>query len=282
MTTARAEPEEIDAATPRALIVSLFGLYARERAGWLSIATIVRLMGDLGVDEQATRSAVFRLKKRGWLEPQKEGRVAGYRASAEALAILEEGDDRIYGRRRATADEGWVLVVFSVPESERDKRHRLRSTLTRLGLGTIGPGTWVAPANLADAVLAALDRAGLRGFTDVFRAAHLSDADPRGTVAAWWDLEALEATYADYLRRFSGVAARWEADADPDEHRDRAFADYVPAITAWRRLPYLDPGLSLAALPEQWIGLRAEELFARFRTLLAEPAARYVRLVQES
>ncbi|GAA4881199.1 PaaX family transcriptional regulator C-terminal domain-containing protein [Actinomycetospora straminea] len=266
---------ESPSATPRALIVSLFGLYARDLGGWLSVATIVRLMADLGVDEQATRSAVFRLKKRGWLDAEKEGRTAGYRASPEALAILAEGDERIFGRRRATADDGWLLVVFSVPESERDKRHRLRTTLARLGLGTVGPGTWVAPGHLDEAVLGALDRGGLRQFTDVFRADHLSPAPPRDTIAAWWDLEALQTTYADYLRRFSAVA-----DHEPDEpDGPRAFADYVPAVTAWRRLPYLDPGLPLEALPEDWIGVRAEALFARFRERLAAPAAAHVRAV---
>lgn len=269
---------ETPSATPRALIVSLFGLYARELGGWLSVATIVRLMADLGVDEQATRSAVFRLKKRGWLDAEKDGRSAGYRASPEALAILAEGDERIFGRRRATADDGWLLVVFSVPESERDKRHQLRSTLARLGLGTVGPGTWVAPGHLDEAVLGALDRGGLRQFTDVFRADHLSSAPPRDTIAAWWDLDALQTTYADYLGRFSAVADRWPDEPDvPDEAR--AFADYVPAVTAWRRLPYLDPGLPLDALPEDWIGVRAEVLFARFREHLAAPAAAHVRAV---
>jgi phenylacetic acid degradation operon negative regulatory protein len=261
---------------PRALIVSLFGLYARALGGWLSVATIVRLMADLGVDEQSTRSAVFRLKRRGWLDAEKDGRTAGYRASSDALAILAEGDERIFGRRRATPDDGWVLVVFSVPEAERDKRHQLRTTLTRLGLGTIGPGTWVAPGHLGEAVLGALDRAGLRQFTDVFRATHLSGTSPRDTISAWWDLDALESTYADYLQRFAGVADRL-ADGPPDD--ERAFADYVPAVTAWRRLPYLDPGLPLEALPEDWIGLRAEALFVRFREHLAAPAAAHVRAV---
>ncbi|MCD2185765.1 PaaX family transcriptional regulator [Actinomycetospora soli] len=275
------EVREVESpAAPRALIVSLFGLYARELGGWMSVATIVRLMADLGVDEQATRSAVFRLKKRAWLDAEKDGRTAGYRASPEALAILAEGDERIFGRRRATADDGWLLVVFSVPESERDKRHQLRTTLTRLGLGTIGPGTWVAPGHLDDAVLGALDRAGLRQFTDVFRATHLSGTSARETIAAWWDLEALEGTYADYLQRFAAVADRLAEDPtdDPDDAA-QAFADYVPAITAWRRLPYLDPGLPLDALPEDWIGLRAEALFARFREHLAGPAAAHVRAV---
>jgi phenylacetic acid degradation operon negative regulatory protein len=167
-------------------------------------------------------------------------------------------------------------VAFSVPESARDQRHQLRTTLARLGLGTVGAGTWVAPGHLDEAVLGALDRGGLRRFTDVFRATHLSPSSPRDTVARWWDLDALESTYSDYLRRFSAVADRL-ADGPVDDAR--AFADYVPAVTAWRRLPYLDPGLPLEALPPDWIGLAAEELFARCREHLSAPAAAHVRAV---
>ena len=53
------------------------------------------------------------------------------RATAHALRFVH---------RRAMEEDGWVVLVFSVPESERDKRHVLRTTLTRLGFGTADPG----------------------------------------------------------------------------------------------------------------------------------------------
>ncbi|MDD7939105.1 PaaX family transcriptional regulator C-terminal domain-containing protein [Actinomycetospora lutea] len=260
---------------PRALIVTLYGLYGRERGGWMSIADLVALMSDLGVDQQAVRSSIFRLKKRGLLEAEKVGRAAGYRLSPDAEAILAEGDTRIFQRTRAAVGDGWLLVVFSVPEAERDKRHTLRTTLTRLGLGTVGPGTWVAPAHLEPAVVGALERVGLRGFADLFVGAHRGAESASETVAAWWDLRAMEKLYAEWLDRFAPVRARWRS-GEGDTGDAQAFVDWVGIVTAWRRLPYLDPGLPLESLPPDWTGVRAEDLVMELRELLAPLARRHV------
>ena len=48
--------------SPRHLILSLFGLYARDEANWLSVRSLITLMEDLDVDAAATRSSVSRLK----------------------------------------------------------------------------------------------------------------------------------------------------------------------------------------------------------------------------
>ena len=134
----------------RHLIITVYGLYARHDGGWLSVATLIRLLADLGIDEPAVRSAISRLKRRGILQSRRSGGAAGYQLSAEALAILREGDARIFRRGRATPADGWVLAVFSVPESERHRRHVLRSELTRLGFGMVAPGVWIVPAHPQD------------------------------------------------------------------------------------------------------------------------------------
>ena len=69
---------DVLAAQPRALIVTIYGLYARDTGGWLSIAAVIKLMAELGVDEPAVRSAISRLKLRGLLESRREGGAAGY------------------------------------------------------------------------------------------------------------------------------------------------------------------------------------------------------------
>ena len=102
------------AARPRALIVSVYGLYAREVGGWISVSSLIRLMSRLGVEEAAVRSSISRLKRRGILEAERVDGSAGYALSSEARQILDDGDRRIFERRRATLGEGWVLAVFSV------------------------------------------------------------------------------------------------------------------------------------------------------------------------
>jgi len=136
-------------AQPRALIVTICGLYAREAGGWLSVAALIRMMAELGVDEAAVRSAISRLKRRGVLEPRRRGGAAGYALSERGREILAEGDRRIFGRPRARLADGWLVAVFSVPESERGRRHALRSRLAWLGFGIVSAGVWIAPAHLA-------------------------------------------------------------------------------------------------------------------------------------
>jgi phenylacetic acid degradation operon negative regulatory protein len=263
---------------PRQLIVTLYGLYARERGGWLSIATVVRLMAALGVEEPAVRSSISRLKRRGLLDARRVDGVAGYALTEVAQEILAEGDARIFGRRRAEERDGWVLVVFSVPEAERDKRHQLRSQLSRLGFGTVAPGVWVAPGHLADETAEVLGRRGLTGYVELFRAAHLGPApsgmDP-GSLARWWDLDQLHARYADFLDRQRPIRDRVAASGGPDP--GEAFADYVRLLTDWRQLPYADPGLPLDRLPADWNGARAAEVFDELRGRLAEPAHEHAR-----
>jgi phenylacetic acid degradation operon negative regulatory protein len=254
---------------PRQLIVTLYGLYAREHGSWLSVAAVVRLMAALGIEEPAVRSSISRLKRRGLLDARRSDGVAGYALTEAAQEILADGDARIFGRRRAEESDGWLLVVFSVPESERDKRHQLRSQLTRLGFGTVAPGVWVAPGHLADEAADVLARRGLGGYVELFRGAHLGEV----LVARWWDLDQLHDRYAEFLDRQEPVRAGVAGDADPE----RAFADYVRLLTDWRRLAYADPGLPLALLPPDWNGVRAADLFGVLSDRLAGPAHGHAR-----
>ena len=261
--------------SPRHLILSLFGLYARDEANWLSVRSLIALMSDLDVDAAATRSSVSRLKKRGVLEPARSEAQAGYRLSASALAVLREGDARIWSRPRASVADGWLVVVFSVPEAERGKRHELRSLLTRLGFGTAAPGVWVAPGTAYDETLAALDRAGLTSYTELFRGAYLGSGPPEVRVGEWWDLPEIAALYDEFVADHASLT-RLRSPAPA-----RAFAAYVPMLTAWRRLPYLDPGIPLELLPRDWPGVRAGDLFADLDGRLREPAAKHAHTVIE-
>lgn len=263
---------------PRSLIVTLYGAYARETGGWLSVRLVVRLLAGLGVDEAAVRSSVSRLKRRGLLQQERRGDVVGYALSPSAREILAAGDRRIFRMDRAALADGWVLVVFSVPETERASRHVLRSQLAALGLGTVASGVWIGPARLADDVRHALERRDLSEYADVFTADHVAFGDPRERVAQWWDLPALERHHATYVQRWSPVLASWRRRRAVEPAA--AFCDYVGTLTDWRRLPYLDPGLPAEVLPPRWGGTRAAGVFFALRGLLEDAAHDHVQALQ--
>jgi phenylacetic acid degradation operon negative regulatory protein len=262
---------------PRSLIVTIYGLYARQAGGWISVASLIRLMAELDVDEPAVRSSISRLKRRGMLEAQRLDGAAGYGLSEQAREILAEGDHRIFRRPAARIEDGWLLAVFSVPESERQKRHMLRSRLAALGFGTAAAGVWVAPAHLYDDTRHTLERLGLTEYVDLFRSDYLAFGDLERVVSTWWDLDALRDLYDEFVRAHGPVLAAWRRRRRPDAAK--AFADYVRALTQWRHLPYLDPGLPAELLPRDWHGRQAADLFFAVQDLLAEAAAGHVHAV---
>jgi phenylacetic acid degradation operon negative regulatory protein len=263
----RVPPIEISE-PPRALIVTVYGLYARTSGGWLPVAGLVRMLAELGVDEAAVRSAISRLKRRGLLVADRREGVAGYALSSGALEILVEGDELIFNQRVPAMGEGWLLAVFSVPETERAKRHTLRSMLAGLGFGSAAPGVWIAPAHRYALTSAALQRGGLASYVDLFRAEYLAFGDIAQHARDWWDLDAIGADYRAFSSAYEQVRGT-----------DEPFAAWIRALTAWRRLPYRDPGLPAALLPPDWPGDRARGLLTELRSALAAPAeAEAVRL----
>ena len=70
--------------------------------------------------------------------------------------------------------------------------------------------------------------------------------------------------------------AAGEAVARRPPSPGEAFAAYVRMLTVWRRLRYLDPGLPLELLPPRWKGVAAAELFAELDRGAA-PAGRPAR-----
>jgi phenylacetic acid degradation operon negative regulatory protein len=263
---------------PRSLIVTIYGLYAREAGGWLSIAALIRLMESLGVDEPAVRSSISRLKRRGLLLAERLDGAAGYALSEGAQEILAEGDRRIFHRRVASLGDGWVLAVFSVPETERSRRHTLRSRLSWLGFGNVAPGVWIGPAHLAEETRDVLARLGLSRYVDLFTARAVDADNLAGDVARWWNLDRIRLAYVGYVQQWQSTAAAWQRRRRVDA--ERAFVDYVQSLTAWRRLPYLDPGLPAELLPPDWPAADAAEVFFALHDRLHGPAHEFVEQVR--
>ena len=270
----------------RSLILDVYGAYARPLSGWLAVADLVRLMGDLGQDHAAARSATSRMKKAGLLAADTRGGAAGYSLTPAALDLLRAGDARIFASTvvadtDADADPGsgtaWVLAVFSVPEHRREHRHQLRSVLGRLGFGQLAPGVWLAPARARVDAERALARADLTRYVTLFEGAIVGFAPAPALVARTWDLEALAGRHTAFCAEHAPPLATWRRRRQPTD-RD-AFVAYTSALADWRRLVYLDPGLPAGLLPPRWPGGRSRRLFDTIAGELGAPASRHVAAV---
>ncbi len=249
------------------LIVTVFGLY-RDLRGAIPIATLIRMLAELGVEPAGVRSSVSRLKRREILVSAQLDGAAGYTLAPQLGEVFDEGDRRIFGRHAESSDE-WLLATFTVPETQRNLRHRIRILLGRWGFGSVAPGLWIAPTGVAAAVQTRLAREGLDSYVEFFTARYSDTQKLKAKVAHWWDLDSLDRQYCSFVQRHAQQAA------GPALSAVEAFTQYIPLVTEWRQLPYLDPGLPGALLPDAWYGRPAEDLFMQLHQRWSGPSRQH-------
>lgn len=271
------------------LIISLFGLYNRAPGASTPVAALVSLLGDLGYDEQGVRSAVSRLKAKGILHPSPLGRVAAYELTESLRSTFSEGDERIFADSLSDDPHDWVLALFSVPEAQRNLRHKLRSVLAGLGYGTVSSGVWIANGRFMTQTQQRLERYGLAEYVEFFRGDYSAGADVKNQVSHWWDLDQVETLLTEFLDLYGDAEYIWTAavgddpvsafrDATPDQCHD-AFRYYIPMLTTWRRIPYMDPNLPVEYMPPGWKEPVARKTFINTHQLIAPLAERHARRV---
>lgn len=251
----------------RTVLVSFLGAIVRKMGNWMPIAGTVELLAQTGLDAPSVRTAVFRLKKRGWLVSEARAGMRGYALTPAALESLAVGDEVIWhARQPADLSDGWCFVHFSVPESARSLRHQLTSHLTSLGFGNIGSAVWIAPARMLSAAQRAIAELGLTEQCAVFVGDYVAGQELTSMVRNGWDLDEIDLRYREFIEDYAEETQRLATAAVIDGKR--AFDTYLSVIDHWRKLPFRDPGLPLEVLTEEWSGPAAVQLFERLVAVL--------------
>jgi len=239
----------------KALLLTILGELVLPHGGAVWTSTVVRSLALLGVEERNARQALARLAEQGTVRSERQGRRARWHLTPPGRRLLVDGTKRIYelGTGDDRWDGRWLVVLCSVPEDQRAKRHHLRARLGFAGFGFLSAGVAISPhlerEALANDVLRQLD---LVSGAAVLRA-RAGDLVPDGDLLRRaWDLDGL----ADRYRAFIAAAGA----LDPDTGADH-FAALVTLVHEWRRFPFVDPEIPDELLPPAWPGHRAKALF---------------------
>lgn len=264
---------EIGSASARSLLLTVLGEFVHPRHASVWTATLLEALVAVGVEEKSARQALTRTASEGLLTSTRHGRRVLWGLTPAGVELLEEGTRRIYGfmRRPHPWDGRWLVLSLPIPETQRQLRHRLRTRLTWLGLGSPTPGLWVSPdAGKIDAVHAVVRELGLGGRAFAWTGEASGIGDENRLLADSWDLAEVEDRYLGFLADFEARA--------PDSAAD-AFVAQVDLVQEWRRFPFLDPDLPRELLDHDWPGPRAAALFhERHDTWHAQAQAEWDRM----
>jgi phenylacetic acid degradation operon negative regulatory protein len=264
-------------------MLTLYGDYVLHRGGEIGIGSLVELLSNFGLSEQAVRSAVSRMCRSGLLKAKRANRKSYYSLTSEGYSLLTEGAQRIFQRKKSHWDGNWNIVTYSIPERKRGARDRLRTELGWLGYGPTSEATWVSPYDRTKEVEELAEKLKIRECVHIFNAQHQGSTDPRKIVARCWDLDKIHQKYADFLNEYrpklEGHRKRLQA-GETIEPRE-CFVARFNLIHEYRKLPFFDPDLPLELLPEDWLRPQAAALFEEYHDSLTEKANEYFDSVSE-
>ena len=252
---------------PRDYVLNLYGLFIRESGGWIAVADLLALLESLGVADAPGRSALSRMKRQGELEAVSLGAKRGYTLTEPAEEWFADGTERIMEGFPSGSEESWGLAAISTPEGDRKVRYQIRTRLAGLGFGQLASGLMIAPASILGEATRALERAGLASYVELWRSEHVGSTPIDEIIASAWDLPFIAECYAEYLELAAGV------DAPSDD--EATFVAYVRHVHAWRELPFIDPGLPDAHLPDGWPATKARAEFEAVSDELRPGAQRH-------
>jgi phenylacetic acid degradation operon negative regulatory protein len=257
---------------PRSIVFDLFGDYLRYAGGEVRLRALTELLDCFGIGEATVRVVVARLRKEGWFDTRREGRETVYSLNARSWQLLDEGRSRIFDRSREPWDGEWHMVIYTVSESDRAVRDRIRKELAWLGFGPLAASTWLSPHDRrAEVEEWFAGEPAIR--LDVLQCRSAGLRVDREMAARCWDLDALDRDYRElqrtYQPRLAGYRAGRYSPREAVVERTRLVYDY-------RKFPFRDPDLPLELLPAGWMGRQAHELFLEAHEALRGPAEAFV------
>jgi phenylacetic acid degradation operon negative regulatory protein len=257
----------------RSLLMTILGEFALPGHDVVWTGSLVAALGALDVEEKAARQAIARASAEGLLDAERIGRRTRWTLSDPGRHLLHDGATRIYGfmRTQRRWNGNWLVVAVTVPETQRQLRHQLRTRLTWAGLGSPAPGLWVSPD---DTVVGEVSK--IISDLDISHSAmswvgpSADIGDPLHVVRSAWQLQAVEAAYHSFIADFS----RRSPGGGP-----AIFAAQVELVQAWRHFPFADPALPLELLDHEWPGPTAAATFHHCHDRWHRQAQDYWRLL---
>jgi phenylacetic acid degradation operon negative regulatory protein len=271
------ERSRVSAGSARSLLLTVLGELVMPNANSAWTASLLYVLTRLGIEEQTARQAIARGAAAGWITARRQGREVRWELTGAGRRLIETGAERVLSMSAGAEpwDGRWVIVLVSIPQSQRAVRKKLYGALSWEGFGNPTPGVWLSPHPERQAgAQQIIDDLGLRESTLAF----VGTLAPMGLrndeiVARAWDLEGVRAEYQELIIRYSGLRP---PPGDP------LLLTHVQLVNEWQRFPFLDPQLPDALLPN-WIGRRAAVVFTQLRAEWYEEAqARWREVVAET
>jgi phenylacetic acid degradation operon negative regulatory protein len=263
------------------VVLTLYGDYILHLGGEIGIDTLIKVLANFELSQQAVRSAVSRMSRKGLIKVRRVGRTSYYSLTAAGRKLVAEGARRIFQRKTTEWGGSWNIVTYSIPEKTREIRDILRRELGWLGFGPLSDATWISPYDMTDEVNELVERLDIKDRVLIFSSKQVGSVNPNSIVYWCWDLDKIHDKYCSFIDKYQtklkGHQKRLKSgeEIEPGE----CFVERFHLIHEYHKLPFYDPDLPAELLPANWRRPEAAKLFEAYHKLLANQANEYFNSV---
>lgn len=152
--------------------------------------------------------------------------------------------------RRFGDFDGWKMVIFDMPDSQRTKRIILQNKLLALGFGRLSRGVYLSPHPLFTAVRRIIKKLTIEGFVTLIKTQSIENE--KAKVYRAWDLKSFNEKYEQFIQK--AKVATFDRKPFWPLYAKRLEKEFV-------LLYEKDPHLPDQFLPANWHGQEAYAIF---------------------
>lgn len=226
-----------------AFIVTVYGDIVLPRGGVFWTGSLIEICNRAGLSESVVRTAISRLVTANRLKGERNGRRSYYSLDASSHAEFEQAAKLLY--QPDQEPKGWQVIY--APDLTDAEALRLR-------MGRMGSAIFIRP-----------DRG--QAVPENAQILCTQDPDNMDWLAQFWDLSQIHQRYCDLIARFSPLYQ--QADELTSE---TALMVRLILVHMYRSVLLRDPRLPRKALPQDWQGHTARNLFRNLYLALSPKA----------
>ncbi|WP_416825352.1 phenylacetic acid degradation operon negative regulatory protein PaaX [Ectobacillus polymachus] len=260
----------------QSMIFTIYGDYIRHYDNKIWIGSLIQILKEFGHNEQAVRVSISRMLKQGWVQSEKKGNKSYYFLTERGVNRIDEAAKRIFKLNPTKWDGKWRMLVYSIPEEKRQIRDEFRKELMWSGFGSFSNGCWISPNDLEKEVNILIDKYEIHDYVDFFISEYKGPDTNKRLIEKSWNLEDITNKYESFISQYS---RNYMIDQDKLEKGQMTDAECFVVrenlVHEYRKFLFIDPGLPIDLLPENWSGIHAAVVFDQYYKRLAEPANRF-------
>lgn len=205
---------------------------------------------------------IKQLERQGLLEAEEveKGTKRVMRLTEKGVLCAIGGCDPMERWNRSW-DGLWRMVIFDLPETQRQLRAKLRRELMAANFGCLQGSVWITPDAL-EPVLPLLGKHDIKGGTMVFFAGNPCGGESAADlVKSAWPIEAIHAAYQEHGKHLESLPRKGS------ELRERLMVWGTLERRLWEKCLKIDPLLPRSLWPKKYLGEYAWQ--QRLKTLKA-------------